>query len=259
MSGSMMCDLQRNFIYPNMGTAGHGELTDTFVKMSMGRLAWVVVFFERRTNNPAFLLLEVNKDNDCNKHLASESLDYLSLSSVPVYFADFVEKTYSCVTSASEKNHEIFINEMLKSSLSSHEYLTSFPSGYVTMDFDYTYISKDYSKSVCIEVTTLFKSMFNKTEALRLFGFIVDRRIGGGNTQISSLNRAVGSLKDANFLFLVCNSDGQRNSHVSISSSNCLYRVVDQPFVNQLQIRSVNPTEMTFSLLSDLLKQLEQF
>ena len=127
------------------------------------------------------------------------------------------------------------------------------------MDFDYTYISKDYSKSVCIEVTTLYKNMYSKQEALRLLDFIVDRRIGGGNTQISSLNRAVQILKNGNFLFLVCNSDAQNDSSVSVSSTNCLYRLVGDSFVQELQIRSVNPSKMNFSKLTELLEQLKEF
>ncbi|PMH73162.1 hypothetical protein BCU59_07090 [Vibrio cyclitrophicus] len=259
MNGNIMCDLQRGFKYPNMGTAGHGELTDTFVRMSMGRLAWAVVFFERDTNSPAFLLLEVNKDNDCNKLLSPKALDYLSLSSIPVYLADFVDKNYSCVTSLSNEEHVRLIHEMLGSSSTSHEYLTRYRSNYVTMDFDYTYISKDYSKSVCVEVTTLYKNMHSKREALRLLGYIVDRRIGGGNTQISSLNRAVQTLKNGSFLFLVCNSDTQYDSYVSVYSTNCIYRSVDANFVQELQMKSVNPSKMNFSQLTELLRQLEQF
>lgn len=258
MNGNIMCDLQRGFRYPNMGTAGHGELTDTFVKMSMGRLAWAVVFFERDTNNPAFLMLEVNKDNDCNNLLSPEALNYLSLSSIPVYLADFVGKNCSCVTSFSDEDHVRFIREMFVSSSTSHEYLTNHPSSYVTMDFDYIYISKDYSKSVCIEVTTLYKNMYSKKEALRLLGFIVDRRIGGDNTQISSLNRAVQTLKNGKFLFLVCNSETQSNSYVSVPSTNCLYRSVDESFLQELQIRSVNPSKMNFAKLTELLEQLKE-
>ncbi|EHR6926059.1 hypothetical protein KUK83_003902 [Vibrio parahaemolyticus] len=259
MNGNIMCDLQRGFRYPNMGTTGHGELTDTFVRMSMGRLAWAVVFFERDSNNPAFLLLEVNKDNNCNKLLSPAALDYLALSSIPVYLADFVDKNCSCVTSFFDEEHVRFIRDMIGGSSTSHEYLTNYPTSYVTMDFDYTYISKDYSKSVCIEVTTLYKNMYSKQEALRLLGFIVDRRIGGGNTQISSLNRAVQILKNGNFLFLVCNSDAQNDSSVSVSSTNCLYRLVGESFVQELQIRSVNPSKMNFSKLTELLEQLKEF
>ncbi|MEC6898385.1 hypothetical protein [Photobacterium piscicola] len=255
----MINNTQREYKYPEMGVQGHGEFTESLFACFSGRICWPVLFFSRRLDNVEFIILEVNTENKINCSLLSDTINYFSKSSIPVYFVNFIDGSFRCLTNASDGKHLDLFKLMLLSDNSSHRYLESKVTDYVTIDFDYLLISKDFRKSMAFEVTTLFVPMTTKNRALSLIKKIFDKRLGrDGNVQIRSLLCATLSLANCNGIFLVCNSVAKNTSYVSINS-NCMLRMINNDFLSELITKSINYDSFKAVTLPKLMMHLEAF
>lgn len=243
--------MQRGYTYADMGTGSHGPLTRAVVESFENSTAWPVIFHNKITEEPEFVILEVNIDNVINDNLSDSLKKYFSKSQVPVFYANFIQKQFSELTSLTNTDDQThrFISLMIQSAPSSHIFLNQNNTNYFTVDFDYLVFNESKQKSYAIEVTTLFKTMHTADEAMRLANFIAeDRRQQHGGSivrQIQTLNNDSLVFNNCELVFSIFNSEG-RTSKVNLTSKS-LFSVVDHNFLDYLSRKQFDYSTFFYS------------
>lgn len=232
--------------YPSMTVVPHGVISRHLLDQYADSVCWPVIWYDQRTLEPQAITFEVNAQNIVNKTVSAQSPVFQTFN-LPAFKIDYLRAGHPIVPLTSNVVPS-YLRDAATGFSRTYDYITSRSGHIKTIDIDYLWWR---DRNVGLEVSTFYKPMFSREEAMRLVGYFVEKRAARSTQshQFKVLARTA-QLLETEMKMVFVNTSGR--SEVVIADGNSLWFPLDAEQAERLH-QGLLPNRVEFGTLQAFL------